>query len=68
MNIVIKEVSEQDWDFILTIRNQHSSRIAFHDTTVASSDTHEKYMKKYTRMRGIMKFSRILVYFSYNVH
>ncbi len=46
MNIVIKEVSEQDWDFILTIRNQHSSRIAFHDTTVASSDTHEKYMKK----------------------
>tara|TARA_Y100001936_G_C16042705_1_gene652599 strand:- start:925 stop:1377 length:453 start_codon:yes stop_codon:yes gene_type:complete len=46
MNITIKKVSESDWDFILKIRNQSSSRIAFHDTNIVSKETHRKYMKK----------------------
>ena len=46
MSIEIREVIEKDWDFILKIRNQSSSRIAFHDTTIASLDTHRNYMRK----------------------
>ena len=44
--IKIRKVIEADWDFILKIRNQPSSRIAFHDTSVASIDIHREYMIK----------------------
>ena len=46
MKVEIRDVIEKDWDFILKIRNQHSNRIAFHDTTITSIDTHRKYMTK----------------------
>ncbi len=46
MNIEIREVLETDWDFILKIRNQKSSLVDFHDTSIVSNETHYKYMKK----------------------
>ena len=46
MTVEIRDVIETDWDFILKIRNQFSSRLAFHDTSIASIDTHRNYMIK----------------------
>ena len=46
MTVKIREVIKKDWDFILKIRNQSSSRLAFHDTSIASLDTHRNYMRK----------------------
>jgi len=46
MTTEIREIIEEDWDFILKIRNQSSSRLAFHDNSIASIDTHRNYMKK----------------------
>jgi RimJ/RimL family protein N-acetyltransferase len=46
MTIEIREVIEKDWNFILKIRNQSSSRLAFHDTSITSIDTHRSYMTK----------------------
>ena len=44
--IQIRKVIETDWDFILKIRNQSSSRIAFHDTYLTPFDIHKEYMIK----------------------
>lgn len=46
MNIQIRNISDEDWDFIRKIRNQKSSREAFHDTTIASKEKHKAYMIK----------------------
>jgi len=46
MTVEIRKVLKDDWDFILKIRNQSSSRIAFHDTSIASPKTHRNYMEK----------------------
>ena len=44
--IQIRKVIETDWNFILKIRNQSSSRIAFHDTYLTPFDIHKEYMIK----------------------
>ena len=43
--VSIRNVSTNDWKFILTLRNQKNVRISCHDTSKISYSTHIEYMK-----------------------
>ena len=46
MNVKLRLVKQNDWKFILDIRNQEVVRKACYDTSIIDYSTHEKYMKK----------------------
>ena len=46
MTVTLRSVSKDDWDFILTIRNDESVRDASYDTSIISKSDHFEYMKK----------------------
>ena len=46
MTVTLRSVSKDDWDFILTIRNDQSVRDASYDTSIISKSDHFEYMKK----------------------
>ena len=46
MTVKLRSVSKDDWDFILTIRNDESVRDASYDTSIISKSDHFEYMKK----------------------
>jgi len=46
LDVKLRSVSKDDWDFILTIRNDQSVRDASYDTSIISKDDHYQYMKK----------------------
>jgi GNAT superfamily N-acetyltransferase len=48
MKIRIREATKNDWKFILKLRNQESSRLAFFNTSTVDCDTHVSYMTKLT--------------------
>ena len=48
MKVRIRKVTKNDWEFILKLRNQESSRLSFHDTSTVDWDTHVSYMTKTT--------------------
>ena len=48
MKVRIRKVTKNDWEFILKLRNQESSRLSFHDTSIIDWDTHVSYMNKIT--------------------
>lgn len=46
MKIKLRSVIQEDWNFILDIRNQKDVRMACYDTSIIDFDTHQKYMQK----------------------
>ena len=46
MNVKLRPVTQNDWKFILEIRNQEEVRTACYDTSIIDYHKHEKYMKK----------------------
>ena len=46
MNVKLRPVTQNDWKFILEIRNQEEVRMACYDTSIIDYHDHEKYMKK----------------------
>ena len=46
MNVKLRPVTQNDWKFILEIRNQEEVRMACYDTSIIDYHDHKKYMKK----------------------
>lgn len=46
MDVKLRPVTQDDWKFILEIRNQEQVRMACYDTSIIDYPIHEKYMKK----------------------
>lgn len=46
MNLRLRPVFQNDWKFILKLRNQDSVRTACHDTSIIDLESHIAYMKK----------------------
>ena len=46
INVKLRPVKQNDWKFILEIRNQEIVRNACYDTSIIDYSTHEKYMHK----------------------
>ena len=46
LDVKLRPVNQDDWNFILEIRNQEEVRNACYDTSIIDSSTHEAYMHK----------------------
>ncbi len=46
MDLRLRSVSQNDWAFILDLRNQDSVRTACHDVFIIDLESHIKYMEK----------------------
>jgi len=46
LNVKLRTVTQEDWKFVLEIRNQKEVRMACYDTSIIDYSTHEKYMNK----------------------
>jgi RimJ/RimL family protein N-acetyltransferase len=46
VNISLRPVCREDWQFILNIRNQEEVRLACHDTSIIDFEAHRQYMEK----------------------
>jgi len=46
MDVKLRTVAPNDWEFILNMRNQDDVRSACHDSSIIDYETHQEYMKK----------------------
>ncbi|MBA3750500.1 MAG: GNAT family N-acetyltransferase [Nitrosopumilus sp.] len=61
MNVEIRSVTSDDWQFILDIRNEKEVRDASLNDEIISKETHQKYMKKLEE-RTTNVYQRIILY------
>jgi RimJ/RimL family protein N-acetyltransferase len=46
VNVSLRPVHREDWQFILDIRNEEEVRLACHDTSVIDFQAHKQYMER----------------------
>jgi RimJ/RimL family protein N-acetyltransferase len=56
MKVSLRPVKQSDWKFILSVRNEEEVRMACHDTSVISYETHEKYMTQISNDQNVRQW------------
>jgi RimJ/RimL family protein N-acetyltransferase len=56
MKVSLRPVEQSDWKFILSVRNEEDVRMACHDTSVISYETHGKYMDKISKDSNVRQW------------
>jgi RimJ/RimL family protein N-acetyltransferase len=56
MKVSLRPVKQSDWKFILSVRNEEEVRMACHDTSVISHETHDKYMTQISNDQNVRQW------------